>query len=251
MALAMAFRSPYPVRPTFGGLTGPPAPHLVALLAVLFATYSLQFFAPTAWLPALLRLTPAVWQQGFVWQLVSYPFAGYGPPSLWFLLELLILFMFGNQVCWHLGRRGFWRVLLGVTVIAAGAAVLVALLIGVGPTTFSLMQGQRMLLAILIAAFATAYGDATILLFFILPIRARWFLWIEVAVAFIAFLSTRDLPGFAGVCAAVAATFAVLSGPGQWRRIRLQWERLGLQLRLRRRPRMRLVDQDPPKRWVH
>lgn len=251
MTFTMAFRSPYPVRPTFGGLTGPPAPHIVALLVVLFATYSLQFFAATAWLPAFMRLTPAVWQQGFVWQLASYPFAGYGPPSLWFLLELLIIFMFGNQVYWRLGRRTFWRVLMVVTVLAAGLAIFVALLAGAGPTAFTIMQGQRMVLIILIAAFATAFGDSTILFFFVLPLKARWFLWIEVAVAFIAFLSTRDLPGFAGVCAAVVATFAVLSGPGQWRRIRLQWERFWLQLRLRRRPRLRLVDRDGPKRWLH
>lgn len=249
----MAYRSPYPVRPTFGGLTGPPAPDLVALLFVLFATYSLQFFASTAWLPALLRLSPALWQQGFLWQLVSYPFAGFGPPSLWFLLELLILFMFGNQVYRRLGRRRFWWVVTGVAAAAAGVAVLAALVSSVGPATFSIMQGQRMLLAILIAAFATSFGDATILLFFVLPVKARWFLWIEVAVAFIAFLSTRDLPGLAGVCAAVAGTYLAVSGSGGRRQTWLRLERLWLQvrLRLRRRPRLRIVDRDPPNRWVH
>ncbi len=249
----MAYRAPYPARPTFGGLTGPPAPDLIALLLIVFATYSLQFFAGTAWLPALLRLSPAVWQMGFVWQLVSYPFAGFGPPSLWFLLELLILFMFGNQVFWRLGRRRFWRLLAGVAATAAVVAVLVALVGGAPATAFSIMQGQRMLLAIFIAAFATAWGDATILLFFVLPLKARWFLWIEVAVAFIAFLSTRDLPGLAGICTAVTATFLVVSGPGQHRKTWLRLERLWLQtrLRLRRRPRLRVVDRDPPDRWVH
>lgn len=249
----MAYRSPYPVRPTFGGLTGPPAPDLIALLLVLFGTYSLQFFSGTAWLPAMMRLTPAAWQQGFIWQLASYPFAGFGPPSLWFLLELLILFMFGNQVYWRLGRRRFWRMVAGVAAAAGGIAVLVALATGAGPATFSIMQGQRMLLAILIAAFATAYGEATILLFFVLPVKARWFLWIEVAVAFIAFLSTRDFPGLVGICAGVAGTFMMVSGPGGPRQTWLRLERLWLRLRmkLRRRPRLRIVDRDPPNRWVH
>lgn len=249
----MGYRSPYPVRPTFGGLTGPPAPDLVALLFVLFATYSLQFFASTAWLPALLRLSPALWQQGFLWQLVSYPFAGFGPPSLWFLLELLILFMFGNQVYRRLGRRRFWRVVTGVAAAAAGVAVLAALATGAGAVTFALMQGQRMLLAIVIAAFATSFGDATILLFFVLPVKARWFLWIEVAVAFIAFLSTRDFAGLAGICAGVAGTYLAVSGPGGRRQTWLRLERIWLQvrLRLRRRPRLRIVDRDPPNRWVH
>ena len=49
------------------------------MLVVVFVTYSMQFFAPTSWLVALLRLTPQVWQSGFVWQLVTFPFAGAGP----------------------------------------------------------------------------------------------------------------------------------------------------------------------------
>ncbi len=249
----MAYRIPYPAQPSFGGLAGPPARDVVVLLIVLFVTYALQFFASTAWLPALLRLSPAVWQVGFVWQLVSYTFAGFGPPSLWFLLELLIFFMFGNQVYSRLGRRRFWWVLIGVAAAAAVVAVFVALAGGTPPTAFNIMQGQRMLLAIFIAAFATSWGDATILLFFVLPVKARWFLWIEVAVAFIAFLSTRDLPGLAGICTAVTATFLVISGPGELRKIRLRVERLWFQarLRLRRRPRLRMIDRDPPDRWVH
>jgi hypothetical protein len=47
------------------------------------------------------RLTPAV-LRGFVWQLVSYPFVGTGGPSIWFLLELLVLFWFGRDVFWRL-----------------------------------------------------------------------------------------------------------------------------------------------------
>lgn len=249
----MVYRAPYPLRPTFGGLAGPPASDLIALLLVLFATYSMQFFASTAWLSVLLRLSPAVWQQGFVWQLASYPFAGFGPPSLWFLLELLIVFMFGNQVYWRLGRRRFWQLLAGVAAAAGIIAVLLALATGPHPATFSLMQGQRMLLAILIAAFATAWGDATILLFFVLPVTARWFLWIEAAVAFIAFLATRDLPGLLGVWAAILLTFLVVAGPPARRPLWLRLERVWLQgrLRLRRRPRLRIVDRHPPNRWVH
>lgn len=249
----MAYRTPFPVYPTFGGLSTPPAPDLVTLLAIVFTTFTLQFFEATAWLPALLRLTPALWQDGYLWQLVTYPFAGFGPPSLWFLLELLILYMFGNQVYWRLGRRRFWQVLLGSTATAALVATLVALAVGDHPLGFTLMQGQRTLLALCIAAFAASFGDATILLFFVLPVKARWFVWIELAVAFIAYLSTRDLAGFAGVCAAVAGGFFAAAGPSGGRRawLSLQELRLRLALRLRRRPRLRLVHREPPKRWLH
>lgn len=252
------------------GLTGPVPRDLIVLLATVFVTFSLQFFAVTAVIPALARLTPAVWQRGFLWQLLTYPFVGVGQPGIWFVLELLILFLFGREMFQRLGRRNFWNLLVWVGTIAAVVAVvvqLVAAAAGTLPSTaFALMQGQRMLLAILIAAFATVYGRATILLFFVLPIQARWFLGLEIVFAFLGFLSTRDLAGFLGLCAAVGATYLFLSpGPARgnlrelWLRTQERWFRFRLD-RARRRRGLRVVrgerSRDKGKSgggdpWVH
>lgn len=249
-----------------GGLTGPVPRDLWLLLGAIFVTFSLQFFQTTAWLPELLRLTPAVWLRGFLWQLVTYPFVGIGAPNFWFLLELLILFMFGRDVLRRLGRRQFWRLLIVTSLVAAVAAVLVSALIqlAAGATSLRgamiLMQGQRMVLTILIAAFATMNRRATILLFFVLPIQARWFLPLEIVFAFLGFLATHDLAGFLGLCIAVGFTFGSLTG---WRaqswlhdfqlRLRQTWLRLRLAW-LRRRSGLRVVRKDePPKKgpWIH
>jgi membrane associated rhomboid family serine protease len=221
---------------------GRPAPDITALLAVVFGTWVLQFFAATAAVPALLRLTPAVWRSGFLWELVTYPFVGFGPASPWILLELLVLLWFGQDVRARLGRRGFWTLVVSAAAAAALVAVAVQLAAGaaagpVAPFPFQLMQGQRMLLAILIAAFATLYGDATILLFFVVPMPARWFLWLEVALAFVAFLASKDLAGFAGICAAVAVTVLALPGSALRQRLRrryLSWRARRIERRLAR-----------------
>jgi hypothetical protein len=204
----------------FGLGSGAPVPSdLIAALAALFATFSLQFFASTEVIPGLLRLSPAVFS-GFVWQVVTYPFVGWGRSGLWFLLELLILFWFGRDVFWRLGRRRFWllaaRAAIGAAVVALAVQLLQALAGGItaGPAAFQLMQGQRILVAIVIAAFATLWGEATILLFFVLPVKARWFLWLEVLFAFIGFLESKDLAGFCGICAAVLLTFTALQRGG-------------------------------------
>ena len=228
-------------QPTFRivGPAGSTPNDLVALIAVLFLTYSLQFFESTSVVPALLRLTPAV-LSGFVWQLVTYPFVGYGGAGLWFLLELLILFWFGRTVFQRLGRRRFWQLVawsvLGAAVVAVVLQLVVMLIAGGIPTPvpFHVMQGQRVLLAVVIAAFATVSGEATILLFFVLPVRARWFLWLEILFAFIAFLETKDLAGFAGICAAVLITFTSLS-PGGPRWVVRSWRRRLEQALLRAR----------------
>ena len=247
-----------PVR--FGMSSGAP-PDVVALVAVVFVTFSLQFFAQTAWLTELLRLTPRAWQSGFLWQLVTYPVAGAGEPSFWILLELLILFWFGRDVLARLGRRWFWR-LLATSCVAAGVLALVvdflARLIGQVPeASLVLMQGQRTLLAVLVAAFAVLFRDAQILLFFVLPVQARWFLPLEILFAFIGFLRTHDLAGFLGICTAVGVTWLLLTRGSAGRGARETWLRAQqwwLQRRmsrLRRKRGFRVVERDPKDKWLH
>ena len=69
------------------------------------------------------------------------------------------------------------------------------------------MQGQRTLLAIAIAAFASRHADAVIYLFFVLPVRAGAFVWISVLIAFVGFLATKDLGGLVGLWTATAVAF--------------------------------------------
>lgn len=246
------------------GLTGPVPRDLWILLGTVFATFSLRFFPATAVVPALLRLSPDVWQRGFLWQLATYPFVGTGVPGIWFVLELLIVFLFGRQVLYQLGTPRFWKLLIGVAAAAAAAAVAVHLLLALAGfaqlNAFVLMQGQRILLAILIAVFATLNRNATILLFFVLPVQAKWFILLEIVFAFLGFLGSHDFAGFVGICVAVAATVSVLrpgSGRGGLRDLKLRLETWWLRARLawlRRRRGFRIVppqDRGPRDPWVH
>jgi len=231
-----------PMRPggLGGGLTQPAPRDGWMIIAGVFVTLSLRFFATTSWLPTLLELSPSVWERGFLWQLVTYAFVGRGPSGLWLLITLLILYMFAGQVYGRLGRRGFWRLLIGGVatggVVAAVVQLVSNLMSGVpGIGTFPILQGERMLVAVLIAAFATLAGDAIIYLFFVLPVRAGWFIGLELIFAFLAFLSTRDLAGMLGVWAAVGYTVFALGGglkPGGpreiWLRLQERWFRLRL-----------------------
>jgi hypothetical protein len=244
---------------------------VLAILIVVFVTFTLGAFRATAVVPAILHLGRLMWPLGVVWQVFTYPFAGFGGPSLWILLELLILYWFLRDVFYQLGRRRFWRNLLTVTVTAGVVAVaveLIALLLAggsAGGAPFVIMNGQRTLLAFAIAAFATLNRDATILLMFILPIQARWFLWIETAIAFIAFLQTKDVAGFVGVLVVVWGTYALLTAGGPTRllrewRLKAEKSRLERQLaRERKKRNLRVLtgggerEGNDPSRgpWVH
>ncbi len=246
-----------------GGLTQPVPPDIWWLLGCVFATYSLRFFETTAWLPRLLELTPAVWQTGFVWQVVTYAFVGSRQSGLWLMVALLILYMFAGEVRRRLGRVGFWKLLVTAVAVGGGTAVVVQLAANAisgdwGSGAFPILQGERMLLAVLIAAFATLARDAVILLFFVLPIRAAWFLGLELIFAFLAFLSTRDLAGMLGVWAAVAFTWGTLSGGPRgrgavrelWLRLQERWFRFRLR-QARRKRGLEVLPGGKEDDWLH
>lgn len=249
---------------SFGGIGGgpPPPPDLMALLGVLFATFSLQFFDVTRGLLDLLSLNLGIYR-GYLWQLLTYPFVSTPTSGFWFLLELLILFWFGRSVYARLGRQRFWRLLLTASVAAAVVAVVVEWIIvtlspGFSHLPFIAMLGQRMVMSILIAAFATLYGDATILLFFVLPVRARWFLWLEVLFAFVFFfLPYKDVAGFIGICVAVFLSYSSLMPGGPCRVLRTWRQMLEEKIlrarldRMRRRRRFDVIDGTGKDDYIH
>lgn len=234
-------RRPSTSQVSFG--IGPVPSDLIALLGVLFATYTLDAFLTTRGFVRLLQLSPDVWQVGFLWQIVTYPFAE-NFSGIWFLIVAFMVVQFGSQVFRAMGRKAFWRLILTASVMAALAAIAVQLSLGLlgmpGPLMarpFGMMLGAEMVLTILVAAFATLFRHATVYLFFFLPIQAGWFLWLEVLIAFIAFLSTKDFAGFVGITTAVLTTYFLVSGRGfgRWlRETRLRIERRVLEARLKR-----------------
>jgi hypothetical protein len=246
-------RNPPPARMGLGsfGLGGPAPLDVLIILGVLFVTFALQFFRSTAFVPALLQLTPLVWRAGWLWQLATYPFIGAVGSGFWFLLDLLFIYIFARDVYFGLYRKHFWRLILFSSIGAALVAVAVhALLTLTGtlevPTAFAILQGQWILSTIFIAAYATAHRDATIYLFFFLPVPARWMLGVEVLFAFMAFLFSRDLPGFCGLCAGVGLSYLYVRSSGSLRggrrtlrETRLRLEKWWIQKKLDRARRKR------------
>jgi hypothetical protein len=98
---------------------------------------------------------------------------------------------------------------------------------------------------VFIATYATLFADRTILLFFVVPIQARWFIWIEFLVAVMGYLGTKDLGGFAGITTAIALSWILLRPGGPARVVddfRLRTRRMWLEWRLARMRRDRDFD---------
>jgi hypothetical protein len=244
----------YGRQPMGFGSGGRPYRDVLILIGVLFVTYSMARLGVTAMQYAY--LSTDVFRAGHLWRLLTYAFAGFPTQgSIWFLITLLILYWFSQDVYRALGQKSFRWMLLSSVLAASIAATLTQLILtflGAGAVVdfYPLMQGQYVMATIMIAAFAVLYGHATIYFMFVIPIRARWFLWIEILLAFMGYLDSRDFAGFVGLCAAVGMTYSVLT-TGSLRRtlkeIRLRVERRYLELkmkRLRARRGMRIVKKD-------
>ncbi len=237
------------------GFDASPPRDILVLLGTLFVTYSLSKLQ-ASWV-GYLWLTADTLLAGQLWRFATYSIAAIPSGTFWFLFSLLIIFWFGRDTYRALGRRGFWTVYAWGTGAASVTAILVDLLqraAGVQAVgIFPLIQGQNIVLTVMIAAFATLYGNATIMLMFVLPVKARWFLWIEILFGFMGFLDSGDLGGFLGICSAVAVTYLLLTGGfqpgrlrGMLREMRLRIERLFLEQRIKRMRRNSNLRPVPP-----
>ena len=126
-----------------------------------------------------LDLNPEELRQGYIWQLVTFQFLHGG---LWHLLFNLIgIYFFGRFVEDRLGRTGFLK-LYFLSGFVGG--LLQAVLGWAFPQHFGgQVVGASAGVFGLLAAFSLLEPDGIILLFFVLPVRARYVLWAAAAIA--------------------------------------------------------------------
>ncbi len=212
------------------------APATVALMIALTAAFIVQQFIAPGTLFYYLALSPEGLKHGYVWQLLTFQFLHDG--LLHLIFNLIGLWFFGRLVEERLGSRQ----LLGLYFLSGFAGGLLQALVGlVFPERFGLVVGASAGICGLLAAAALLEPDATILFFFLIPVRARYAL-ILLAVLSLVF---TFLP-FDTRIAHAAHLGGLLAGVVYVRRGRLlaRWQWRPFQPRLRPRELVRTV----PKR---
>lgn len=131
---------------------------------------------------------------GQLWRVVTYGL--YNPPSLWFAVDMLMLFWFGREVEKFFGRRTFLKLYAGVYLLPP---VLFTLLGLWHPTVLAGVESSFPLFI----AFATLYPNA-VLLFNLL---AKWVALILVALYTLIAISNRDLVGLVTLAATCGFAF--------------------------------------------
>jgi membrane associated rhomboid family serine protease len=115
-------------------------------------------------LAPLMFSNTAILQSFKIWQFVTYPFVN--GPSIWFAIEMFLLYSFGGEVEKFLGRRAFLWLYLSLILVAPvvltalGLAGVPAALAGSGPINFAVF-----------VAFAVLYPNVPL---FFCRIEAKW-----------------------------------------------------------------------------
>jgi membrane associated rhomboid family serine protease len=178
---------PQRVQFSFGG---PTTPSVKILLIVTVAGFFLQALTQRLLgyaLEPLLGLVPYfVTHRLFLWQPVTYLFLHGGFFHLAF--NLLVLWMFGCELERAWGNRFFLKYFF---VCGIGAGIFVALLTPANASLVPTIGASGALYGVLLA-YGLLFPDRKILLWFVLPIRAKHFVLFIGAVAF---YSTLTLPG--------------------------------------------------------
>lgn len=136
-----------------------------------------------------LIFSPAAWEQGEIWRFFTFCFIPQTMSLVWIIFAILILLRIGDvlEEAWGKFRLNLY---FGSSLISLWAALYLA-----GPVAGELLGATAgsMLYLSLFLAFATVVPDYTFLIFFILPVKAKWLalldagylLWLFVAVSFV------------------------------------------------------------------
>jgi membrane associated rhomboid family serine protease len=212
----------HPASPSIGGMNtfffgGPATRTVKALIAINIAVYVLQVIfhlLGSNFIELYLGLVPArVTHEMMVWQLGTYMFLHGGVFHI--LVNMLILFMFGNQLERYWGTHRFLNYYF-VTGIGAGICSWL-----VTPNSLSVVIGASGAIYGLLLAYGVTYPNRIVYLNFLLPIKVKWLVIIMGAVAFLNSISGSE-PGIASIAhlGGMAVGYLYLKGKDWWDKYR-------------------------------
>jgi len=167
---------------------GPATPAVKSLIIVNVCVFFLQVVTKLLRiniLEAYFGLIPVrVTQEFMIWQFVTYMFLHGG--ILHILINMLMLYMFGNELERLWGTRRFVRYYF-VTGIGAGVCSWI-----VGINTLAVIIGASGAIYGLLLAYGVTYPNRVVYLSFLFPVKVKWMVLIMGGVAFLSSLSQQN-----------------------------------------------------------
>ena len=123
-----------------------------------------------------------------IWQILTHPVIHNPGAPIGFLINCLMFYFFAGTVESALGTRRFIR----LYVIAAGGGALIGSLFSAMSAFSAPFGGMMPSLLSLIVIFGLLQPESTILLMFVLPVKAKFISYATIAVTFLTFLAKAN-----------------------------------------------------------
>lgn len=172
-----------------------------------------------------------------IWQLLTHPFLHDPGSPLGFLISCLVFYFFSAPVERTLGSRGF----LFLFYASAAGAVLVGLTVNALAGFNAPFMGMMPSLLSLIVVFGLMNPEATILLMFVLPIKAKYLSYGTMIITFLTFLAKVN-PYGAFHLGGILLGYILLRGPGNLSLPSLLYERYLLRRARKKRNRFTVIE---------
>lgn len=198
---------------------------IIHVLAMVAETIAAASRIP---IPPLAFSSPDIFKHFAFWEFLTYPFVH--APSLWFAVEMYLLFSFGREVEKFLGRRAFLKLYL--VLLLASPCLLTAW--GFFTPIRSFAGSGQLHLAVFVA-FATLYPNTQIFFSFI----TKWVAFVILGIYSLQALAAHDPIGLSVLWLSAGIAYAFI------RRIRGQEILPGLPSR---EPRFRVVEKRPGRK---
>lgn len=184
------------------------------MLIVYAAVYILELIGEN-WLGlplyGLLALSPLHSGQFHYWQLITHPVIHSPGAPIGFLIDCLVFYFFAGTVETALGTRRFMRLYILAAVGAAVAGLIFGALTPLGLPFAGMMPS----LLALIVVFGLLNPEATVLLMFVLPIKAKYISYGTVIVTALTFLARTNVHG-AYHLGGIGLAWLYFRSPTQW-----------------------------------
>ena len=230
---------PQGYRTTFG--FGAPLTSVGKKMLIMYASIYIVELICEHWLAIPVYRWLALWPIGsghfHFWQLITHPLIHDPGAPIGFLINCLVLYFFAGTIEYALGTRRF----ITLYAMAAYGGALIGFLFTLLAAFGAPFAGMMPSLLALIVIFGLLQPDATVLLMFVLPIKAKYISYGTVIVTFLTFLAKANVHG-AYHLGGILFGFLCLRSPGQWLNVNYwQWKYFELKQK-RRRSRFTVID---------
>ena len=172
-------------------------------VAVAMALTGARGVAESPWIAPFIYSSVDVLRHFSLWQLVTYAFVNV--PSLWFVVEMWILYSFGREVEKFVGRRAFLWLYAALVLVGPLALTLLGF-VGV----HTMLAGSMAIHFAILVAFVVIYPSAEIFFSF----QAKWVALVLLAIYSLQDIAYRAWPQLGVLWLASACAVAVLHFAG-------------------------------------